>query len=81
MIIHVRDVETDELVRRLTQSRGISITEAIREAVEQALVSDERSRMSLWDRTSDLRNRMEVYPLTGDKADKAFFDSLSGHED
>lgn len=81
MIIHVRDAGTDELVRRLAQSRGISITEAIREAVEQALISDERSRMSLWDRTSDLRSRMEAYQLTGDKADKAFFDSLSGHED
>jgi len=81
MIIHVRDADTDELVRKLARSRGISITEAIREAVEQALESDERSRIPLWDRMSDLRAKIESYPLTGERADKAFYDSLSGQED
>jgi antitoxin VapB len=81
MILHVRDVETDDLVRQLARTRGISITEAIREAVEQALASDERSRISLWDRMTDLRAKMETYPLTGERADKSFFDSLSGQED
>lgn len=81
MILHVRDVETDELVRQLARTRGISITEAIREAVAQALASDERSRISLWDRMGDLRVKMESYPLTGFKADKDFYDGLSGRED
>ena len=81
MILHVRDAETDELVRRLAQSRGLSITEAIREAVEQALAADERARMSLWDRTEDLYELLQRYPLTGEVADKAFYDSLSGSED
>lgn len=81
MIIHVRDAETDELVRRLARSRGISITEAIREAVEQALASDLRSRRSLWERTADLRAKMQSYPATGLQADKAFYDDLSGQGD
>jgi antitoxin VapB len=81
MILHVRDVETDELVRQLARNRGISITEAIREAVEQALAIDERQRLPLWERMVDLRSKMESYPLTGEQADKSFYDSLSGHED
>jgi len=81
MILHVRDAETDELVRLLARKRGISITEAIREAVEQALAADEKLRVPLWDRMSDLRAKMESYPLTGEQVDKNFYDGLSGHED
>lgn len=81
MILHVRDVETDELVRQLARNRGISITEAIREAVEQALAIDERQRLPLWERMADLRSKMESYPLTGEPVDKSFYDSLSGNED
>jgi antitoxin VapB len=81
MILHVRDADTDELVRRLARSRGISITEAIREAVEQALAFDARSRGSLWARTSDLRAKVQSYEPSGLRADKDFYDELSGHED
>lgn len=148
MAFHVRDPKTDALVRELARQRGIGITEAIREVVEEALatsdndaarrrragelrkrlqplfdeigampktgfvadkrfydelwgqedergisvgeavhraveaaLADEQKRPSLWDRTADLRAKVQAFPLTGEVADKRFFDSLSGQED
>ncbi|MEO5322440.1 type II toxin-antitoxin system VapB family antitoxin [Mesorhizobium sp. CC13] len=75
MILHVRDEETDRMVRALASRRGISITDAIREAVEEALAA-ENSKQSLWERTADLRARVGAYPLTGKVADKQFYDEL-----
>lgn len=80
MVLHVGDASTDALVGELAQKRGISLTEAVREAVEEALAREER-RASLWERTADLRAKLESYPLTGRSADKRFLDSLSGQED
>lgn len=79
MVLHVRDAKTDALVRELAQKRGISLTEAVREAVEEALVREER-KQTLWARTADLRAKVESHPLTGKTVDKQFFDSLSGQE-
>lgn len=80
MAIHVRDPETDELVRRLAAKKGVGITEAIREAVRDALGPEEQ-KLSLWERTADIRARIASYPDTGLKADKAFFDDLWGQGD
>jgi antitoxin VapB len=75
MVLHVRDAKTDALVRELARRRGVSITEAVREAVEDALSREEAS-MSLWERTADIRMRIANYPSTGETADKAFYDGL-----
>ena len=75
MILHVRDEKTDELARELAGRRGISLTEAVREALETAL-AQERARDSLWKRTADLRGQVASYPVTGEAVDKAFYDSL-----
>jgi antitoxin VapB len=75
MILHVRDEKTDELARELAARRGVSLTEAVKEALAAA-VERERSRESLWERTADLREAMASYPITGKVADKAFYDSL-----
>jgi antitoxin VapB len=80
MAFHVRDPKTDALVRALAEKRGIGITEAIREAAEEALARDEAT-LSLWERTADIRARIASYPDTGLKADKAFFDDLWGQGD
>jgi antitoxin VapB len=79
MAFHVRDPETDAAVRKLAKMRGIGITEAVREAVEEALDKDEK-KLSLWERTADIRAEIASWPKTGLKADKAFFDSLSDEE-
>ena len=75
MAIHVRDPETDALVRKLAKRKGVGLTEAIREAVRNELGPDPQ-KLSLWERTADIRARIASYPKTGLQADKAFYDSL-----
>lgn len=79
MAFHVRDRETDALVRELAKRKGVGITEAVREAAKNELEREEQKR-SLWERTEDIRARIASYPDTGLKADKAFFDELWGQE-
>ena len=81
MAFHVRDTRTDELVRELARRRGIGITEAVREAVEQALEADEvrsKPQKSLRERLQPLLDRIDRMPRTGHAADKKFFDELWG---
>lgn len=80
MAFHVRDPKTDQLVRRLAQRKGVGLTEAIREAVQNELQREEQ-KLSLWERTADIRARIASYPDTGLKADKPFFDDLWGQGD
>jgi antitoxin VapB len=77
MVLHVRDAKTDALVRELARRRGIGLTEAIREAVQEALLAGE-SKVGIWDRTAEVREAIGRYPVTGAAADKQFFDELSG---
>jgi antitoxin VapB len=35
----------------------------------------------LWERTADIRAEIASWPATGLKADKAFFDELSGEDE
>jgi antitoxin VapB len=84
MAFHVRDPRTDELVRELARKRGVGITEAIREAVEEALESEEvrsKPQKSLRERLQPLLDRMDRLPRTGLAADKEFFDELWGQGD
>lgn len=83
MVLHVKDVETDDLVRRLADQRGVGITEAIKEAVREALHADrERERRhkadSLEGRLKLLLDRLDKLPRTSLRTDKAFFDELWG---
>jgi antitoxin VapB len=80
MAFHVRDPETDELVRKLAKKKGIGITDAIREAVRHELEREE-PKLSLWERTADIRAELNADADPDFKPDKAFFDWLSGEED
>jgi antitoxin VapB len=75
MAFHIKDPATDAAVRKLAAERGISLTAAVRLAVEKEL---ERGRRPLVERVDEIIRDLEKYPLTGLKADKAFFDALSG---
>ena len=78
-MIHVKDEETDALVRELAESRGISLTSAIKEATREALVADRRARIpkeSLEDRIKPLLSRLDRLPRSSVVTDKAFFDEL-----
>jgi antitoxin VapB len=82
--IHVRDPETDALVRELARRRGIGITEAIREAVDEALKSErplvavEEREAALWERLKPLLDKVDALPRTGLTVDKQFYDELWG---
>jgi len=83
MVIHVKDEETDMLVRRLARSRGIGITEAIKEAAQEALAADavevEQLRdIPLRDRLRPLLDRLDRLPRSNVATDKKFFDDLWG---
>jgi antitoxin VapB len=79
MTIYIKDPVTDSIVRKLAKKRGVSITEAIRRAAEKDLASD-KDKLSLHERLQPLLDRIDKVPRTGLKADKAFYDWLSGEE-
>ena len=80
MAFHVRDQETDALVRELALKRGIGLTEAIRVAVQNELRRVEWETPKL-QRMRALQEEVAKWPDSGLKADKAFYDWLSGDED
>jgi antitoxin VapB len=80
MAFHIRDPETDALVRELARRDGTTLTEAVRETVRKELKSRD-VKLSLWDRTADIRARLNAHPDPDFKADKAFFDDLWGQGD
>ena len=77
MAFHVRDPETDALVRRLAKEAGVGLTEAVKIAVREKLAA-KKNAVPLAERLRPIQERIAQYPETGLKADKAFYDSLSG---
>ncbi|MEO4000093.1 type II toxin-antitoxin system VapB family antitoxin [Mesorhizobium sp. CAU 1732] len=85
MAIHVKDQRTDALVREFAELRGIGITDAIRQAVEEAL-SVERAAAkapieALKRRLQPLFDEVDAYPSTDRTIDKASFDEMWGDGD
>jgi antitoxin VapB len=80
MPFHIRDPETDALVRELARRDRVTLTEAVRETVRKELKSRDE-KLSLWERTADIRARLNAHPDTGFKADKPFYDDLWGQGD
>ncbi|GJE72113.1 type II toxin-antitoxin system VapB family antitoxin [Methylorubrum podarium] len=76
MALHIRDAETDRLVRLLAERKGVPLTEAIKVAVRNELEREEQ-RPGLWERLKPLHERVAARPSTGLEADKAFFDGLN----
>lgn len=86
MAIHVKDEETDMLVRQLAQMRGIGITAAIKEAAREAIAVDleqatRQNEVPLQERLKPLLQRLDKLPRSETKADKRYFDKLWGEED
>ena len=73
MALHIRDDETERLVRSLASLKRLGLTEAVRFAVENEL-----KRIPLRDRVRPIQERLAAVPKTGLRADKAFFDELCG---
>lgn len=77
MPFHVRDEETDKLVRKLARAKGLGLTDAVKLAVGNEL-RREAEITPLRDRLREVTAPLANYPRTGKRADKKFFDDLSG---
>jgi len=77
MAFHIRDPEADRAVRELAARKGISLTDAVKQAVQNELLQMDQN-VPFLERIRDLQQRVAAYPKTGLKADKAFYDELSG---
>jgi antitoxin VapB len=77
MPLYIKDDETAALVARLAELRGLSKQGAVKLAVQAAL--DQATRQgSVEDRLRKLWAEHPLPPRTGKRANKAFFDDLSG---
>lgn len=80
MSFHVRDPETDALVRELARARGVGLTEAIKLATRAELERG-RAMPSFLDEVRKLQSEIASRRRPGVVIDKAFFDELSGQGD
>ena len=77
MPLYIKDDATAELVAQLASKRGVSKQNAVRLAV-QAELDRMAAAIPLRERIAAWRKQHPMPPPTGDQADKAFFDDLSG---
>ncbi len=77
MPLYIKDDRTAELVTQLARLRGVSKQDAVKDAVQAAL-DRAAEAVPLRDRLAALRKAHPLPPETGESAEKAFFDELSG---
>lgn len=77
MPLYIKDDTTARLVGELAKMRGITKQDAVRLAVTAELTRLTEV-VPLRDRLARLRAEHALPPATGEAADKAFFDALSG---
>jgi antitoxin VapB len=80
MALHIKDPEAEAAVRKLAASRGVTLTEAVRQACLEALQLHLRNR-PLKEKLDVIYRLVESAPATGEFANKAFFDELWGDKD
>ena len=80
MAFHVRDKETDTLVRELARKRGVGLTEAVKQAVRTELDRKEDEVARKLAAMKAISDEVASWPRSGLRADKAFFDELSGDD-
>lgn len=78
MPFHVRDAETDALVRELAEKTKLGITEAVKLAATEALETRDRARTEKLAKMRAICAEVASWPRSGLKADKAFFDEING---
>ncbi len=77
MPLNIRSEDVNQLAIQLAERTRSTKTEAVRVALRHEL---ERvaERPALAERLKPLQDKMRSYPRTGLKADKAFYDAVSG---
>jgi antitoxin VapB len=78
-MLQIRNRRVVDLAAKLAAIRHSTKTDAVLSALENELARIEGEK-SLAERLKPLQERIAKWPLTGLKADKAFFDDLSGEE-
>ena len=78
MAFHVRDPETDRLVRELAAEEGLGLTEAVKLALQNELRRIAET-LPLRERLRPLQERVLARAATGFEADKPFYDEVSGN--
>jgi antitoxin VapB len=78
MPFHVRDPETDALVRELAEKTKLGITEAVKLAATEALQTRDKARAEKLAKMRAICAEVASWPRSGLKADKAFFDEING---
>jgi len=78
MAFHIKNPETDALARRVARLRGIGLTQAIHEALEQALENEAR-RARLGDQAARFCRELRARSAAGQSrpVDRSFFETLS----
>jgi antitoxin VapB len=77
MPLYIKDETTTQLVNELARRRGLTKQRAVRLAVEAELARAEKA-IPLRERVAQLWETQPLPPPTGQVADKAFYDKLSG---
>lgn len=77
MPLYIKDDSTAALVEKLAKQRGLTKQDAVRLAV-QAELDRAREAVPMRERLAAFWRDHPLPPRTGEKADKAFFDDLSG---
>jgi antitoxin VapB len=85
MAFHIRDQQTDAVIRKLARLKGMSLTETVREAATKELTAltqknAERDIRPLRERIKPIQDRLASRGWSGLEADKAFYDSLSSEK-
>jgi len=79
MPLNIRSEAVNTLAERLAERKHLTKTAAVRIALENELRRLDES-IPLKERLRPLQDRVLRRPATGLRADKAFYDSLSGNE-
>ena len=77
MPLNIRSEEVNQLAEKLAVRKNINKTEAVKLALENELRRLDEA-LPLKERLRPLQRRILARPSTGLKADKAFYDDLSG---
>ena len=76
--LYIKDTEANILAERLASERGLTKTAAVKLALRHELERDKAPRRPMRERLIEFWEKHPLPPETGLKADKAFYDELSG---
>jgi len=79
MPLNIRSEHVNRLAETLAARTHSNKTDAVRQALENELSRLDQAQ-PLRDRLRALQDRVSARPATGQVADKAFYDALSGEE-